>query len=180
MTIIAPVDGDLLDPEWAEQITDAVNALQLASGTGLAVGALKSSNQSVNSGSTGTTLVNATDLVVDVEANAMYLGELVLYYNAHATPDIKFGLTVPSGTTGTWGGTGYDFTSTLLAFGPLNITTALGFGGMGATDKPAILKVSLTTGSTAGEVRVQFAQSTSDGNNSTLLAGSSMKFWRCL
>lgn len=29
MTIIAPEDGDLVDPVWAEQVTDAVNQLNL-------------------------------------------------------------------------------------------------------------------------------------------------------
>jgi len=139
-----------------------------------ALGAVKSATQTVNGSAV---LVDAADLSFTATANATYLGDLCLYYNSGATPDIKFGLTVPSGTTGTWGGLGYDFTPTLLAFGPINITTALGFGGL-AADRAAFIRVALATSSTAGTVQVQFAQSTSNASNTNLLAGSWIKFHR--
>jgi hypothetical protein len=138
------------------------------------LGAVKTSSQIVNGSAV---LVNAADLSFSAAANARYVGELVLYYNSGATPDIKFGLTVPSGTTGTWGGLGYDFTPVLLAFGPIDITTALGFGGLSA-DRAAFIRVALLTSSTAGTVQVQFAQSTSNASNTTLLAGSWIRFNR--
>lgn len=138
------------------------------------LGAVKSSTQTVNN---STALVNATGLSFSAAANAAYLGDLCLYYNSGATPDIKFGLTVPSGTTGTWGGLGYDFTPVLLAFGPIDIATALGFGGLSA-DRAAFIRVALTTSSTAGTVQVQFAQSTMNASNTNLLAGSWIKFHR--
>ena len=138
------------------------------------LGGVKATNQIVNGSAA---LVNATDLSFSAAANASYVGDLCLYYNSGATPDIKFGLTVPSGTTGTWGGLGYDFTPVLLAFGPIDIGTALGFGGLSA-DRAAFIRVALLTSSTAGTVQVQFAQSTSNGSNTTLLAGSWIRFNR--
>jgi hypothetical protein len=141
---------------------------------GIVLGAVKSSNQTVNGSDV---LTNVTGMSFSVVANAVYAGELVLYYNSGATPDIKFGLTVPSGATGTWGGLGYDFTPVLLAFGPIDITTALGFGGL-AADRAAFIRVALTISSTPGTVQLQFAQSTSNASNTTLLAGSWMKFDR--
>jgi hypothetical protein len=33
MTIVAPVDGDLVDPQWADDVTDAINALDTDFGT---------------------------------------------------------------------------------------------------------------------------------------------------
>jgi hypothetical protein len=134
------------------------------------LGAVKSGTQTVNGSDV---LTNATGMSVSVEANAVYLMDFALYYNSGTTPDIKFGITVPSGATGTWGGVGYDFSSTLLSFGPINITTALGFGGL-AADRAAMITGELTVSSTAGTVQLQFAQSTSNASNTNLLGGSRM------
>lgn len=134
------------------------------------LGAVKSADQTVNS---STTLTNVTGMSVSVEANAVYLADFDLYYNSGATPDIKFGLTLPTGATGSWGGIGYDFTPTLLAFGPIDIGTALAFGGL-AADRSALIRAAITISSTAGTAQLQFAQSTSDAGNTTIRAGSRM------
>ena len=166
MPLTAFPDSEPLQAEVLEALVTEARSL----------GGVKATSQTVTN-ATGTTLVNATDLSFSVAANARYVGDLCLYYNSNSTADIKFGLTVPSGTTGTWGGLGYDFTPVLLAFGPIDIGTALGFGGLSA-DRAAFIRVALLTSSTAGTVQVQFAQSTSNGSNTTLLAGSWIRFNR--
>lgn len=140
------------------------------------LGAVKSAIQTVTN-ATGTTLVNVTGMSVALAANAVYLADFDLYYNSGATPDIKFGLTLPAGATGSWGGLGYDFTPVLLAFGPIDIGTSLAFGGL-AADRAAIIKAAITTSSTAGTAQLQFAQSTSNASNTSILAGSRMLFRR--
>jgi|SRR6185436_3019827 len=132
------------------------------------VSARKTSTQTVNN---STTLVNDTELFVAAEASVTYLAEIKIYYNSGTTPDIKFALTVPAGTTGTWGGVGYDTASALLTFGPLSIAVALPFGGL-AADKEARLNAVIVTSTTAGTIQVQWAQNTLNASNTNVLAGS--------
>lgn len=136
------------------------------------VPARKTTNQSIVSPGSST-LANDTELFIPVEANAVYKISLIILYNSGTTPDIKFGLTVPSGATGTWSGIGYDTASTFLNFGPVNITSALPFGGL-AADREARIDIVLATSSSAGTAQLQWAQNTLNASTTTVYAGSTM------
>lgn len=136
------------------------------------VSARKTANESIVSPGSST-LQNDDELFIAVEANAVYIVELIILYTSGTTPDIKFGLTVPTGATGTWSGIGYDTASSFLSFGPVNITSALPFGGL-AADKEARINIVLATGANAGTVQLQWAQNTLNASTTTVYAGSYM------
>jgi hypothetical protein len=131
----------------------------------------KSSNQSVTS---STTLVDDSQLLFAVEANATYLFNIFLWvYAADGTPDIKLTVTGPSGSS--------------IAFSPSTYyatgdgTTALGtvatggvtFGAfVDANERNQLYFGSILNGGTAGNLQFRWAQNTSSGTATTVKAGS--------
>lgn len=140
------------------------------------IAARKTANESIVSPGSST-LQNDDELFIAVEANAVYIVEFIILYTSGTTPDIKFGLTFPAGTTGTWSGIGYDTASTFLSFGPVSIASALPFGGL-AADKEARLNAVVAVSSTAGTLQLQWAQNTLNASTTTVYAGSYMKATR--
>jgi hypothetical protein len=58
-------------------------------------------------------------------------------------------------------------------------TGTLTFGGTGTgSEAVAIVEGTVTVGATAGQVKVQFAQSTADATNATVNAGSYLRLGR--
>lgn len=127
--------------------------------------AVKSADETV-SGST--TLQNDDHLFVTVSANSVYVIELEGMHNSSAAGDIKVVFSVPSGTTGVL--FGLDAT---LPFAGTSLTGTLVFGGTAAA---AYFRVAgrCVTSSTAGTVRVTFAQNAASGS-SALLTGTFLR-----
>lgn len=137
-----------------------------------------------------TTQINATGLVIPLEANGVYAFDGWIYYESNPTADIKFGVTGPSGYSAvmSWRGppigtapvTGQErinYTD-MGAFAPGNY--ALGgddefTGSVWITAEP---KGIVTCGSTAGSFQVIFAQNTANASNTRVKAGSWIRAFR--
>jgi hypothetical protein len=138
-----------------------------------------------NSGNTGTTLTDDDTLIIPVAANHTYAFTVCLQVNAaNNTMDVKFGFSVPSGTTMSWGIFGASTQATwisvavvsspsllLAAGGTQQVGTSAGTSGI-------VLQGIITTSATAGNVALQWAQVTSDAGDLKLLAGSYLSYVR--
>lgn len=135
---------------------------------------VQESDQTVNSGSTGTTLVN-TELTFSVAANEVWQFEGVLFFSSALAPDIKFAASGPSGAVGRMGinvtnpnqileGESADLGSDIVS------TTSGGNPGI------ARFWGAIHNGANAGSLTIQFAQNTSDAASTTIHAGSYLKW----
>jgi len=126
---------------------------------------VKTADQSVTS---STTLVNVTDLLVTGVAGEKFLIEWHLFVDSAAAPDLKLQCTVGSGTLVGGSSSVSNGVVTSVAFG----TSA----AMASANWPmhVVYKTALSI-TVAGTLNLQFAQNTSNGTPTTILAGSYMK-----
>lgn len=131
-----------------------------------------------------TTLQNVTDLVIPLEASRRYEFFLVAAYtlSTGTTADIRWGASVPTGTTfhfggvgGTAGGVGAasaastdsDFVQRLSA---TSASTVITLGGSTA-NVGALISFRVVTGANAGFLQIMAAQGTSSVDTTTVAAG---------
>ncbi len=131
--------------------------------------AVKSADETVTS---STVLQNDDHLLVAVAANTTYLLELDFVFSANASGDLKTTFTVPSGTTGALNMTSDAGTST-----GVSMTSTAVWDGTGA-DEQARIFGRVVTSSTAGTIRLQWAQNASFGTGTIIRNGSSLKIFR--
>jgi len=134
--------------------------------------AYRTTTQSVTS---STTLQNDNALSVAVAANAVYIVELALIYDADTAGDLKLGWTIPAGASITnvadsmLTGTAAATTDDQMTAGTTNPVA----GGLGAgTNCGFVGKWLLTISSTSGTLQLQWAQGTSSATATRLFAGS--------
>lgn len=138
--------------------------------------------------SASTTLVDSgLQVAIGASSTEIWLAEFfILVSAANATMDAKFGLSVPASCTAQWGtsaGLGSEIagfadrsaanTKTLLNNEGATTSVATGAGTSGTG-----LVAVIFGGGTAGNVKLQFAQNTSDAGNLKLLKGSSVRYVR--
>lgn len=137
--------------------------------------ARKTTNESVSSATTGTTLQNDDDLFLTVVANAVYRIEGVLKMASPSAADLKLAFTVPAGATFDWSlhgiiaaasATTDDFLAGLTAASTQSV------GGFGAGTVIGKVDGLLVVGGTAGTIRLQWAQDTANAGGTSMLAGS--------
>lgn len=146
----------------------------------------KTGTQSVNSGNTGTTLVDDSALVVPVAANATYIVEAFIRYVAGTTGDLKLGWTAPASATFTWaaygpqsGATSVSNASAVYRRRSVGDTEIVGGAGTGGGNEGvAVPKGLLVTSATAGNLQMQLAQGASDGTDTSVLADSWLRLVR--
>lgn len=131
--------------------------------------AVKTADETVTS---STTLQNDDHLFVSVAANTTYLLELDFVFSANASGDLKTTFTVPSGTTGSLNMTSDAGTST-----GVSMTSTAVWDGTGA-DEQARIFGRVVTSSTAGTVRLQWAQNASFGTGTIIRNGSFLRITR--
>ena len=112
-----------------------------------------------------TTLALDDRLALPVIKGLVYSFEAVLLSNAHATPDIKFGVVTPTGSTGTMFNQAAPATAAAL-------NAAVNIDGTGAPVL-TVLRGTFTAGET-GTFGISWAQQTSNAEAATLLAGSTL------
>lgn len=123
-------------------------------------------------------------LVLPLAANAVYELSMTLYYVAVTSGSLKFGFTYPLGASLTCGVDGYLIGGSFTMIRQANYAAASGAallaveGAGGSTTVNATATGTLTVGSTAGSLRLQWAQNTSNAIATTVRAGSVMRLTR--
>lgn len=109
-----------------------------------------------------TALQNDDTLFFTPPINSVYVAKWSLLYSATTAQDGKIALTWPAGATCPWGYQGYD---TGLVFSSIAFDNSVlsgshfPIGGNGASNTlQVIIEATVTMGSTAGSVRLQYAQ----------------------
>ena len=144
------------------------------SGIGQTLIARKTANETVNNSSV---LQNDDDIVLTLVANGVYLFEMRLHYNSGLTPDFKFGWAFPTGLTMIFAGVAADTAGGMIIPGGQIQTTVPAICGA-AADFTAFYTGIIVVGSTAGQLQLTWAQSTANGSNTSLNAGTYLKSLR--
>src|SRR5262249_38108748 len=120
---------------------------------------------------------NDPDLQFQVAANASYDLTAVVQYKGgtNGASDAQFQINVPASTTGFV--LAYRLTISGLTLSALAVAFASGPASTAGTNGPAntlplLIKASLSTAGTAGTCALAWAQNTSSGTNTTVMAGS--------
>lgn len=134
------------------------------------ISAYKTANQNVTN---STTLVDATDLSLSVEANRRYAFRAVLHFNCGATSGARVAVAAPTGNI-IYQVIFSNPTTGAAAAGGRATASGTAVGTSGATGYYVVIEGSIST-TAAGTLKVQFAQQTADGTATTLLAGSTFE-----
>jgi len=118
------------------------------------------------------------DLTLPVAAGASYLFSATIQYKGgtNNASDAKFGISAPSGSTGFMIVTRLQITSfptTTIDWNSLGSTSNAGTNGTGVT-LPCRIEAVVNVGGTPGNVAVIWAQNTSSGTNTTVIANSAL------
>jgi hypothetical protein len=125
--------------------------------------AYKASTETVAS---STTLQNDDDIVIAVAANSVYHFELDMTWFADASPDIKYGWSVPSGATMQW--------SNGSAVGGATTLTEASVKTENGGTKLTRIRGEITTVGTAGNLQFQWAQNSSHATGTQVKAGTNI------
>jgi hypothetical protein len=140
--------------------------------------AIKGGDQTVTS---STTLVNDGGLFVSVAANASYVFQVFLDYEGgtQGSSDIKYGWSVPSGTTMRYTDFHISTGGTATAGGLSLESTVTAAGTNGSGNKRGVfMNGSVVTAGTAGTLQLQWAQNTSSGTGTIVHAQSYLALWQ--
>ena len=133
---------------------------------------IKSVDESITS---STTLQDDNELLIALLANKRYFFILSIYVVSNTTPKFKFAITVPSGTTNARINNVLDGGVTARGTAAIDATTSIGLSG--TSQKGIICQGYVLTDSTAGNLTLQFAQTVSDAEATTVKAGSTLLIW---
>jgi hypothetical protein len=135
---------------------------------------VKSADQSVTS---STTFINDTHLTLNVSANTDYWLIAVITY-AGSNGNFKHQWAIPTGASLLWVGD-YLGNGETNSFGTISrtqhtatVTTAIAGGAASPTNQCSVPKGILRVGSSAGSVRLRWAQGSSSGTATTVRSGS--------
>tara|TARA_R100001126_G_C4734571_1_gene105446 strand:+ start:79 stop:558 length:480 start_codon:yes stop_codon:yes gene_type:complete len=132
-------------------------------------------NQDVTS---STTLVDVSDLTLRIGKYERINFKYNIFYTTAATPDFKYFIDTPASLTSyRVAQNGCDHAGAALA----SIITAEGSAiaiTASGTDGCLQLTGTIENGATAGDIKFQFAQNTSDGTAATVREGSSVQYYR--
>ena len=132
-------------------------------------------NQDVTS---STTLVDVSDLTLRIGKYERINFKYNIFYTTAATPDFKYFIDTPASLTryrvaqNGCDHAGAALASIITAEGSAIAITASG------TDGCLQLSGTIENGATAGDIKFQFAQDTSNGTATTVREGSSVQFYR--
>jgi hypothetical protein len=144
----------------------------------------KTADQAVTS---STALVDDTHLFFSIAANEIWFGQMVLFYDGGTASGLQVALNVPASATGFWGAIGEAASSSAMAATTMDITAANGltdshvetFGAAGAgTFGIASVHFNVVNSTTAGTVKLRWAQVTSGGTSTTIKANSYLLAFR--
>jgi hypothetical protein len=113
-----------------------------------------------------------SELFIAVEANAYYRFHGIMMFNSHATPDIQYKFTLPSGATLQWT---YDLDN-MASY--IRSVAESAFAAGDGTNRMSNLVGIINVDSTAGDFQLQWRQAASDANDTILLEGSCLQVWK--
>ena len=161
-------NGATLGQNLAEDVETELVRIDAAAAV-LPLYARKTADESLVS---STTLQNDDHLFWSVVANTIYELSLHVTYNSGVTPDFKIGWTFPAGLTMTWAYIGVDLAGAIVNRGNLIQTSVLAQGGAAGVEIHLAVFGVVVVGGTAGTLRLQWAQNTSDAGSTIVRAGS--------
>lgn len=129
---------------------------------GITLYGVKTADQTKNSDNT---LADDSEMSIPVEANSIYEFRAFLVTNSHATPDMKILFSSPAGATLNLF---LSASNNGALIDPSSVTVLAGSGA----NRAGYWRGSLVTSSTAGNFVLQWAQKTSDVNDTILRKGS--------
>lgn len=141
----------------------------------------KASNETVTS---STTLQDDDDLVQAIGANETWVFEFTLYVSGAAAGDILPDVAAPAGATGFWGvlgaalGNTTDQSSVRIRAADTLSSTGITLGIIDAVTNVARITATVFNGANAGNVKLRWAQGTSNATGTVVHAGSVMKAHR--
>lgn len=153
---------------------EASNSHTLPTGAEMPVIVRKSSDEVVNNSNV---LQNDDELVLAIAANKTWYFRFVLNFLSGTTPNIKFAITVPTGATlraqmRYWHETQVAYAVAYL----LTSGSSAQATGRGVTDGSSncyvVIEGTVANGANAGNIQLQWAQSTADASNTTVKANS--------
>ena len=133
----------------------------------------KSADESLTSDAV---LQDDDELLFAIGANETWIFQFNLMYTTLATPDIQFAVTAPTGATCDYAGGSIDMgdgAGSTTCGGAVAVV-----GGSATANSPLYVYGAIANGSTAGTVRLQWAQNTSNSNATTIHRGSSLSAFR--
>jgi hypothetical protein len=129
-----------------------------------------------NVGPSNTTMQDVDDVLVFLEADAIYEFDLHFQHSTGTTPDIKFGFSYPTGTTMDYAAWVFGSTGTWVA--TRNTETAVFSPNGGSTQSSAWLHGRINVGSESGFLQLMSAQNTSDNSTTNVEAGTMFRISR--
>lgn len=130
----------------------------------------KSADQSVTNSST---LVDDDELSFSIGANETYIVNVWLYtYAANNTPHIQYGFSAPSGATTTWSPSSVYGASSGASLATAVTGTGTLTGYVDQFDRASVMTGTIKNSSTAGTVKVRWAQQVASATSTTVKAGS--------
>jgi len=119
------------------------------------------------------TLTNDTTLQFCASANKTYVGQIHIFWQAQATPDLRNDFVIPTNATG------FRNTAWVVGSGSNTADILAGFttAGTDCTNKVFEISFKIVTGACAGLVAYQWAQCTSNAGATIVRKGSSI-FWK--
>ena len=138
----------------------------------------KPSDQSVTS---STTLVNDTALILPLLASATYFFQVYLNYEGgtQGSSDIKWGWTVPAGTTMRYTAMYLSTAGAVTIAGTRIETDVVAAGSNGAATLRGLQMVGqVTVSTTAGNLQMQWAQNTISATSTIVHTGSTLSMQR--
>lgn len=139
---------------------------------------IKTVTETVTNATTGTTFQDDDELFLPGVANAVYRFELFLLHSAGTTGKFKMQLAAPSGATVNWGvhAAHVNITSSTtvadMSLPSRLVSDNQQMGGGDLAGTTAFIKGTLIMGSTAGNLRLQWAQITANAAATQVRAGS--------
>lgn len=133
-----------------------------------------------------TVLVNDATLVVALPTAGRFHFDLLLFYDASTTADIKVAFTIPAGASIRWAGVGGNNTLAAgsapgmwLAANASGTSVTFGANGTTAANMVAMMaKGAVVMGGTAGNLQLQYAQATADPTDLIVRSSSRLTLWR--
>jgi len=130
---------------------------------------VKSADEIVNNSSV---IQDDDELLFTPTINTTYGFLIVILYASNATPDIKFGWSVPAGATMEWINSGQQSQPTTDETATPNV------GGTGATaHRMMIYRGRMIMAGTAGDINFQWAQNVANASDTTVFEGSYFLVW---